>query len=297
MHALAALLLAASLTAQLAPEVGATERAEVGRTLARAVASSRAAGEVDPSKRLLSLRSAAGAAAQTLPPTSLVGARLQALADPPPDGTPRPEAASALRQTEATLGRIAADLSFEPLREAPVPEGWPAPAPVGDVVVKDYPTYRMARAPMRSAGDMSAFWKLFQHIQSNDIPMTAPVQMDSASLPRRAQESGGKPEQADSQRSMAFLYESPERGPTGEQDKVEVVDVPAARWVSVGARGYDSPGRLEDLEATLRTWLAEHAPLYEVVGSARMMGWNSPSVRGDRRFFEVELPVRRRRDA
>ena len=69
------------------------------------------------------------------------------------------------------------DLSFEPRIEAPVPVGWPAPTTVNELMVLDYPAYRLARAPM--SGQMrtnNAFWKLFRHIESNQIPMTAPVE-------------------------------------------------------------------------------------------------------------------------
>lgn len=217
---------------------------------------------------------------------SLVGQKLATvLAEATPsDPAARDAQAKAMRRE---LSRVAADLRFQPVREAPVPDGWPAPAPVGDVVLKSYPAYRMAQAPMRTEGDMSAFWKLFQHIQSNDIPMTAPVQMDHA--PAKAGEVGER-------MAMAFLYEKGDRGQTGAQGNVEVVDVPAAIYVSIGARGYETADAIDDMCAALRQWLATHAPRYEVAGPMRVMGWNSPSVRGDRRFYEVELPVRVRRE-
>ena len=68
------------------------------------------------------------------------------------------------------------DLAFEPIMEAPLPVGFPAPVPAGEIAVIEYPRYRLARAGMKG-GQNGTFFTLFRHIQSNDIPMTAPVEM------------------------------------------------------------------------------------------------------------------------
>lgn len=262
-------------------------RSEVGQALSAALGAEKTDVSTATPARVARLQAAAEAAASALPAGSLVAERLRGYASGAvaEDERTRAEQLSTVR---ARLQKVASDLGFEPVREAPVPVDWPKPAPVGDVVVKEYPTYRMARSPMRGGGDMAAFWTLFRHIQSNDIPMTAPVQMDHATA-----KPGDLPERS----SMAFLYESAERGRLGSQGNVEVVDVPAATWVSIGARGYETADSVDELLADLRRWLAANSPRYEVVGPMRVMGWNGPSVRRDRRFYEVELPIRLRRDA
>lgn len=296
-HVLLSVVFASSLLAQTAPDARSEPRprSEVGRELASALRietadASDAARDADAvaagAQRLRMLQTAGRSAAAELPAESLAAERLLDAVDAAAVVGSDQDRDRA-RRLAARLAEVADDLRFAPLREAPTPADWPAPAPVGDVVIKEYPAYRMATAPMRSQGDMSAFGKLFRHIQSNDIPMTAPVQMDHAA---------GVDREVGERRGMSFLYEDQARGQVGKAGDVEIVDVPAAIWASIGARGYETRDSIDDLRAALLAWLRQHAARYEVVGPLRVMGWNSPSVRGDRRFYEVELPLRLRRD-
>lgn len=188
---------------------------------------------------------------------------------------------------ERRLEELAEDLRFTPYLQAPMPEGFPAPAPIDEVVVKEYPEYRLARTPMRSAGATgSPFFALFRHIQRHEIPMTAPVQVEFDAADPRARRTT----------SMAFLYETRELGPAGPDaadERVEVVDLPAMTTVTIGARGYDSPARIAELRAVLEAWLAGQGGRYAPAGPLRTMGYNSPMVPAPRRFFEVELPITR----
>jgi hypothetical protein len=168
------------------------------------------------------------------------------------------------------LDGLASDLAFQPYLEAELPEGFPQPTLPHDVELKRYPRYRMATAPMGGGRQDGAFWKLFQHIQSNEIPMTAPVET--------TYEVDGERMRAT---TMAFLYEGPEQGRAGEAGAVDVVDVGEQWVVSMGLRGY----------AALLEYVAAHGGL-EVVGEMRTMGYNSPMVMGARRTFEVQVPVR-----
>ncbi len=189
---------------------------------------------------------------------------------------------AALGQDDATLRLGAAalrdDLGFRPLWEAELPVGVPGFTAVDELELRHYPAYRMARTSMRGGG-MGAFWPLFQHIQRHDIAMTTPVQIDYQPDGERAA-------------SMAFLYGAPELGPTGEQGRVEVVDVAAMTVLTIGSRGYDRPGRIAELKARIDAWLAAH-PRWQANGELRTMGYNSPSVRDEARYFEVQVPVRR----
>jgi hypothetical protein len=165
-------------------------------------------------------------------------------------------------------------LAFEPLSEAALPEGFPTYTPAGAIEVKQYPARRLAKA--------DGFWTLFRHITTNDIAMTTPVQMDySADDQGRVR-----------QRSMAFYYGSGELGEAGRQGAVEVVDDQPQWVVSLGVRGWSTRESIADAKSRLEAWLKRH-PEYEIDGDLRVMGYNSPMVRGGRQFHEVQLPVRK----
>lgn len=174
---------------------------------------------------------------------------------------------------------IVSDLRFEPVREADRPAGFPDYTPVGEIRIQHYPAYRAARAQMRDASGQRAFWALFRHIEENDIAMTAPVETTF-----------GADETGLAEASMAFLYASRTLGSTDEQGSVDVVDVPAHSAVSIGMRGVQSAERVEDARRKLERWIDER-PRWRRSGPLRTMGYNSPMVRGNRRYFEVQIPV------
>lgn len=165
---------------------------------------------------------------------------------------------------------IMSDMRFRPRVEASMPPDFPAPGPVGAVVVKTYPAYRLARA--KGGG---SFWTLFQHIKGNKVEMTAPVEMTMSDGMREL--------------DMGFLYERPDQGKTGTQGRVAVVDVPEKTWLSIGFRGYRSQALMKRAKA----WLERHAAQNggERKGAFRAMGYNSPMVRANSRFWEVQMPV------
>lgn len=215
------------------------------------------------------LRSAVRAATERLPLGSAARVRVETLLAGPADG-------EALRLQAADL---LADLTFRPVAEAQRPAGVPGYQALDEIELRDYPAYRMVRTDMRG-GSMGAFWPLFQHIQQHEIAMTTPVQIDYTADNRRAD-------------SMAFLYGSPELGAVGRSGRVEVVDMPPMTVLSIGSRGHDRPDRVGELQVRLTEWLAA-SPEWEAAGPLRTMGYNSPSIGADRRYFEVQLPVRRR---
>jgi hypothetical protein len=167
--------------------------------------------------------------------------------------------------------------TFQPLIEAPLPEGFPAPGPVGEVVLKEYPKYRAARA---QGGN--SFWTLFSHIKRNKIAMTAPVEMavdgDSGDL---------KPQ------SMAFLYASPALGQPGRDGSVEVVDLDPARVLSFGIRGPLTDQKKEQARRAIEERLRGESKSWKRAGEWRLLGYNSPMVKAERRFWELQLPVAR----
>ncbi len=221
------------------------------------------------------LGEALSAAAETLPETSYVADRLRSLKERLQDADESP---AILENTVAVVRSIVRDLRFAPRAEADLPEGFPAPTPVGEVEVKEYPVYRAAVTENGSA----AFWRLFSHIKKNGVEMTAPVEMRYGSDGRRPA-------------SMAFLYEGPNQGQTGEDGAVTVRDEPARVVVSTGVRGSRTDAGLEKAKARVNEWLSKHADHYQQDGPGRILGYNSPFVPRDSTYWEYQVPVREKK--
>jgi hypothetical protein len=191
---------------------------------------------------------------------------------------------SAVASLLRTLESVVDDLTFEPVREAELPEGFPGTTPVGEIEVKSFPRYRMARTPVGSSASgfrTGPFWTLFTHIKKNDIAMTAPVQMDYAI-----------PAEGDlTEASMAFLYGDRRIGRAGSEGRVDVIDVAPATYVSIGLRGYCTDQRIDTARSRLEDWLEARSGRFRSTGELRTMEYNSPMVRGERRYFEVQIRV------
>ncbi len=169
--------------------------------------------------------------------------------------------------------------------EAPLPDGWPELTPIDEVEIREYPSYRAAVVTDddTQAGQSQMFGPLFRHISSNDIPMTAPVDMTYG----RDSEDRGEP---DRMTSMAFLYRTPDLGPLGADGVVKVEDMSPQAYASTGVRGSYSDAHFEAGLARVRGWLGDH-PEWVVDGPPRYLGYNSPFVPWFWRYGEVQLPV------
>jgi len=165
---------------------------------------------------------------------------------------------------------------FQLIKEAEMPDGFPDPSPVGQVVVKQYPAYRKA-----SASGVAEFWTLFRHIKQNGIEMTAPVEMDY----------GDPCTEKSRERLMSFLYEKPDQGTAGKQGSVEVLDVPAMQVVSIGCRGARTSAAVAEARGKLLKYLAENPDRHAIAGPMRVLGYNSPFVPRDQNYFEVQIRV------
>jgi hypothetical protein len=170
--------------------------------------------------------------------------------------------------------RVLSNLKFKPLMEAPLPEGFPEPGPLGQVIVKSYPRYRAARASGEGSG---SFWTLFRHIKKHDVKMTTPVEMTMNDSLRETQ--------------MAFLYEQPEQGQAGTDGRVRVLDLEPMTVLSIGMRGPRSADDMARAKAVIEARLASEG--WERAGAWRLMGYNSPMVKASKRFWELQLPVTR----
>jgi hypothetical protein len=166
---------------------------------------------------------------------------------------------------------------FQPIKEAEMPSGFPGYTPVGEIEVKKYPAYRKA-----SASGGAEFWTLFAHIKSNNIEMSAPVEMDY----------GDPKAEKPAERSMAFLYGSKDQGKTGKQGDVTVVDVPAMTVVSIGCRGSRTKSAVAEARQKVLKYVDAHKEKYTIAGPLRVLGYNSPFVPREKNFFEVQVPVK-----
>ncbi len=186
-------------------------------------------------------------------------------------------------QLRNLIGGLADDLAFVPTREAPVPPGWPADAPVGVVVVQQYPTYRVAitTPPQPVLKSSAMFFTLFGHITKRSIPMTAPVEMGYDSK-------AGLIEPA----SMGFLYPDTTTGQAGPvpNERVTIKDVPAMTVLSIAHTGRFSGDRTVASRKLLEAWLAQH-PEYKAAGDVRVLGWNGPGTIESRCYTQVQIPI------
>ena len=255
------------LRADLPAKVGADTVALINKALADAQPQS-------ADDRLAALQVAAKAVMVARPNNLLISTKLQTVLDQPETNVNKQ-----VKSLQAALSESAAILNFRIKNESDLPKWFPEPSALGEIQLKDYPSYRLARAPSKKD---NAFFTLFNHIKSNNIEMTAPVEM-------RYDESNQKYQQID----MAFLYGALDWGKLGDAGKgVIVEDIPAMSTVAIGLTGDFDPNASTYIEA-LESWLAQNASEYERDGKVRVMGYNSPFVWKSQRFFEIEIPVRK----
>ncbi|MGL5133630.1 MAG: heme-binding protein [Planktothrix sp.] len=165
---------------------------------------------------------------------------------------------------------------------ATFPEGFPPPTPVGVIEVKQYPAYRGVTYVHQ--GDLTqatgrAFNPLFQHISSNNIAMTTPVEA------RYLQEFDGQ-----NQAEVSFLYSHPEITPQQIQSDVNVTDTPTMKVLSIGIQGAYTWESYQVHLQRLKNWLKQH-PEYEIAGSPRRLFYNSPMTPENVKYSEVQIPI------
>lgn len=192
---------------------------------------------------------------------------------------PAPEANKLAERLRSAIGEAAEILEFEVQEESPLPDGFPKPPPLGEIVVQSYPVYRAAKVDLND-GDNGAFMRLFGHIKSRGISMTTPVEMNYT------RGEGGRPEKI----AMSFLYRNSQQGTLGG-DKVKVQDMGKLTAVSLGLRGFATEVQVGEAKERLEAWLADHAKEYRESGPIRTLIYNSPFMAAKKQFFEVQIPV------
>lgn len=255
------------------PRIGAAEK------LAAALVAAEA--RPAPEDKVAVLKAAAAEARRTMTANVLVDDILAAA-----ERADSNDAGQAAKRWRKAMVEVQDILRFEPLLEAPLPEGFPKPTPVGEIRVQQYPKYRLARTAMTLI-EGRAFWTLFNHIKQRDIAMTAPVEM------------GYTPDKdgALKKSTMSFLYRSTEQGRIEVDGKVAVTDVPAQLAVAIGLRGDATKDKVNDAKRRLEAWLRAHADEYEATAAVRVLGYNSPFVADEKKLTEVQIPIRSKKSA
>ncbi|WP_013323888.1 heme-binding protein [Gloeothece verrucosa] len=185
-----------------------------------------------------------------------------------------------------TLAGVAVAFSVYQANSAPLPEGFPPPTEPGKIEVKQYPGYRAAT--YRYQGELSqaanqAFYPLYQHISSNNISMTSPVE---TRYPNNTVSSAA----ANGEASVSFLYRNNQIYPKEIAQNIEVEDVLPMTVVSLGLQGaYSYSSYQENLER-LTEWLSQH-PEYQVVGQPRRFFYDGPYIPDAFKRSEIQIPI------
>jgi len=173
------------------------------------------------------------------------------------------------------------------VRESSLPEGFPPPSPIGEVVEKTYPP---ARTYWAKGTLNTAFWKCFLHLKEHKHEMTTPVVWDY----RHRKEPAPKllerftdPVLVD---RLHFVLEKPTMDELGEDGPVTVDDMPKMTVLSVAYQGELTAEAVRECEAKLQAELERRDDL-EAAGDGRILGYNSPMLPEAKRYWEVQIPV------
>lgn len=95
------------------------------------------------------------------------------------------------------------------------------------------------------------------------------------------------------------IAERPTPPPFAGIDEIEIVAAATADGVgdamlSIAARGLDSAARVQELRLRLERWLHRAGCEWEACGPLRLCCHNSPAVGVAQRWFQAQIPIRRR---
>jgi SOUL heme-binding protein len=173
------------------------------------------------------------------------------------------------------------------IEEAPLPEGFPPPSQVGEVVEKMYPLARSY-----SATGSGKFMKCFGYLSLHRHKMTAPVVMEYKSPKGDNQKVElGDDELPVEVKRMHFLLEKVSQDEPKKAVLVEVADMPQMRVLSIAHQGRLSAEFVAGVEAKLAAELKARPQLVSA-GPTRILCYNGPSVGEDKVFWEIQLPVK-----
>lgn len=185
-----------------------------------------------------------------------------------------------------TLAGVALAFAVYQANSAPLPTGFPSPTQAENIEVKQYPAYRAATYHYH--GELSqaanqAFYPLYQHISSNNISMTAPVETRYPQSTLRSLNEQGEA-------SVSFLYRSTDIYPEEIANNIQIEDVPSMTVVSLGLIGTYSYSSYQENLSRLMDWLSQH-PEYQVVGQPRRFFYDGPYVPDALKRSEIQIPI------
>ena len=162
---------------------------------------------------------------------------------------------------------------------ASLPANFPPPTEVGVIEVKEYPQYRAVTYSHQGEPQMAtrvAFNPLFNHISSNQISMTTPVEARYLNTSETTE--------------VSFLYPEPNMTPQTINSEVMVRDTLPMLVVSIGVQGAYSWESYQQNLNKLKDWLAAR-PEYEIVGPPRRLLYNSPMTPQAIKRSEVQIAI------
>ena len=166
------------------------------------------------------------------------------------------------------------------IKEGPLPEGFPPPGPVGRILEKTYPLCRTF-----SAEGNSAFMRCFAYLSKQQHEMTAPVIMDYRKTDPSADANSGDVAR------MHFVLQDMSLDEPKQDGPVLVADLAETRVLSIAVQGEMTDRALQDARKALEAEAASRANI-SVAGPMRVLGYNSPMVPRQKRFWEVQLPIK-----
>lgn len=173
---------------------------------------------------------------------------------------------------------------------APLPVGFPSATAPGKIEIKEYPAYRAAT--YHYSGNLpdaasQAFSPLYQHLSTNNISMTAPVETRyPVSTLENAETTG--------EATVSFLYRSTDIYPDAIASNITVEDILAQTVVSLGlVGGYSYQSYVEGVEK-LKDWLSQN-PNYIMVGKPRRLFYDGPYKPDATKRSEIQIPISRRK--
>jgi hypothetical protein len=173
---------------------------------------------------------------------------------------------------------------------ASLPEGFPLPTPNEKIEIKSYPAYRAAtyryQGKLAEAANQ-AFYPLYQHISSNQISMTAPVE---TRYPKSTLDNEGSLE-AQGEASVSFLYRNTNIYPEAIATNIQIEDISSMTVVSLGLRGSYSYQNYREGLRRLEDWLKQN-PEYEVAGLPRRFFYDGPYLPDALKRSEIQIPIR-----
>lgn len=163
---------------------------------------------------------------------------------------------------------------------AGLPIGFPLPTEHNIIELKFYPEYRAVtytHTGQPQYATQAAFDPLYQHISSNQIAMTTPVEARYLEEMTTVE--------------VSFLYPNSNITPQKINPNVKVTDYPAMTVISAGIQGAYTWENYQNHLQKLQNWLAEN-PEYQIAGPPRRLLYNSPMTPEQMKRSEVQIPVR-----